>query len=131
MPDNTQPSEYEVRRDKREEAEEKRKQERHDAEMQRERELHEKKMEGNPTMEAAQMALLGSAAKLLETSTKVGDAWLVKYSFSNKDAIRAQACNLVRNAAELENTPEALKAAAETLMEMGGWVSSTKKSEAA
>lgn len=114
---------YEEKREQREASQEKREA----AQEKREQERHDKDMEEDPNMEAMQMALMGGLSKLVDTGTKIGDAWLVNYSFSDENSIRAQACDLVRKASESHgDNADALKEAAAALLEIGGWVKPKK-----
>ena len=128
---NTKQEEREAKREAREDAREERdadehaanelrKQQSHEQELKHQVEKHAKEMEGNPNMEAAQMALLGTVAELLSTIKKGGDVMLVKYAYADDQSIKAKACDLLVRAAEDEGTPEAMQAASERLLEISG-----------
>jgi len=87
--------------------------------LQHEQDLHEAEMaekEAGPQFQAAQLALLGSLGELLPTLQELAMVFTTKYEFGDDNAIRAAACGLIKKAALKSDSPEAMKEAAESLL---------------
>lgn len=107
--------------------EEKKRQDEHEARMKREQEAHDlsmeegrKRMERHEATDKAGIALMMVLAKLGGTADELLQVAKVQYEFQGRSAIRAVACDLIRQAAEKKGTPEALEAAAARLLEIAG-----------
>jgi len=70
------------------------------------------------TLKAQQALALKALTGLLVVGSDLAKAYSNNYAFGEKDHIRAQACALISEAARMEGTPEALKAAAERLLQV-------------
>jgi hypothetical protein len=90
--------------------------EKHLANEKRQQEKHEKDMNGDPEFKVVQLALLGSLAQLVPLLHEVGNVMMTKYEFGDDSAIRAAACGLIKKAALVTDSPEAMREAATELL---------------